>query len=49
MFSNLVKALAEKENLTENLKANEPMEWVRKINNIRNRATEVVNSEVIFV
>ena len=49
MFSQLVKAFAEKENVTEKLKANNPMLWVRKINNIRNRAMEIVNSEVIFV
>ena len=49
MFSQLVKLLAEKENVTEKLKANNPMLWVRKMNNIRNRAMEIVNSEVIFV
>ena len=49
MFSQLVKAFAEKENVTEKLKAYNPMLWVRKMNNIRNRAMEVVNSEVIFV
>ena len=49
MFSQLVKLLAEKEIVTENLKANNPMIWVRKMNNIRNCAMEIVNSEVIFV
>lgn len=49
MFSQLVKSAAEKENVTEKLKANNPMLWVRKMNNIRNRAMEIVNSEVIFV
>lgn len=49
MFSQLVKSLAEKENVTEKLKADNPMLWVRKMNDIRNRAMEVVNSEVIFV
>lgn len=49
MFSQLVKAFAEKESVTEKLKANNPMLWVRKMNNIRNRAIEIVNSEVIFV
>lgn len=49
MFTQLVKAFAEKENVTEKLKANNPMLWVRKTNNIRNRAMEIVNSEVIFV
>ena len=48
MFSQLVKLLAEK-NVSEKLKLDNPMLWVRKVNNIRNRAMEVVNSEVIFV
>ena len=49
MFSQLVKSFAEKENVTEKLKANNPMLWVLKMNNIRNRAIEIVNSKVIFV
>ena len=49
MFLQLVKLLAEKENVTEKLKADNHMLWVRKMNNIRNRAMEIVNSEVIFV
>ena len=49
MCSQLVKSLAEKENVTEKLKADNSMLWVRKMNNIRNRAMEIVNSEVIFV
>ncbi len=49
MFSQLVKLLAEKENVSEKLKLHNPMLWVRKMNNIRNRAMEIVNSEVIFV
>ena len=49
MFSRLVKQLAEKENVTENLKAENQMLWVQKMNNISNRAMEVVNSELIFV
>ena len=49
MFSQLVKAFAEKESVTEKLKANNPMLWVLKMNNIRNRAIEIVNSKVIFV
>ncbi len=39
MFESIVKSLAEKEGVTENLKVTTPMEWVRKMNNIRNRAT----------
>ena len=49
MFSQVVISLAEKENVTEKLKADNPMLWVQKMNNIRNRAMEIVNSEVIFV
>lgn len=45
MFSQLVKSLAEKENVTEKLKADNPMLWVQKMNSIRNRAMEVVNGE----
>lgn len=43
LFSRLVKDLAEKENVTEKLKSDNPMLWVQKMNNIRNRATEIVN------
>ena len=49
MFSQVVISLAEKENVTEKLKADNHMLWVQKMNNIRNRAMEIVNSEVIFV
>lgn len=49
LFSRLVKEYAEKEGVSEQLKAGDPMAWVRRMNNIRNRATEVVNSEVVFV
>lgn len=49
MFDTLVKELSEKENLNEKLKASDPLEWVRRSNNIRNRAAEIVDSEVIFV
>lgn len=48
LFSRLVKGLTEKENITEELKANDMMLWVQKMNNIRNRATEIVNTELIF-
>lgn len=48
MFSRLVKELAEKENVTEKLKAENQMLWVQRMNNIRNRAMEIVNSELIF-
>ena len=49
IFSRLVKQIAEHEGITEMLKSENQMEWVRVMNNIRNRATEIVNSEVIFV
>ena len=48
LFSRLVKDLAEKENVTENLKATDQMLWVRKMNNIRDRATEIVNADIIY-
>lgn len=48
MFLRLVKELAEKENITEELKATDQMLWVQRMNNIRNRATEIVNSELIY-
>lgn len=48
MFSWLVKELAKKENVTEELKATDQMAWVGRMNNIRNRATEIVNAEMIY-
>ena len=48
MFFRLAKQLAEKENITEKLKAENQMLWVQRMNNIRNRATEVVNAEIIY-
>ena len=48
MFLRLVKELAEKENVTEELKATDQMIWVQRMNNIRNRATEIVNTELIY-
>lgn len=49
MFQSLVSALSKQENVTEKLKATAPMEWVQKINSIRNRAAEIVNCGLIFV
>ena len=49
MFSQLVKQLAEKDGITEALKATDQMEWVRQMNGVRNRAAEIVNKELIFV
>lgn len=49
LFLRLVKEYAEKEGVTEQLKVENPMEWVRQMNNIRNRAMEIVNAKIIFV
>ena len=48
LFLRLVKDLAEKENVTEELKATDMMLWVQKMNNIRNRATEIINADIIY-
>ena len=48
LFLGLVKDLAEKENITGELKATDMMLWVQRMNNIRNRATEIVNAELIY-
>lgn len=48
MFLRLVKQMAEAEGITETLKAIEPTAWVGRMNNIRNRAMEVVNAEIIY-
>ena len=48
MFFRLVKQLSEKEGVTEQLKADNQMMWVRRMNNIRNHATEIVNAELIY-
>lgn len=49
MFLRLVKELAEKENVTEELKTTNQMLWVQRMNNIRSRATEIVNAELIYI
>ncbi len=48
LFSRLVKDLAKKENVTEKLKSDSPILWVQKMNNIRNRAMEIVNEQIIY-
>jgi hypothetical protein len=48
MFLRLVKQMAECEGITEQLKADNQLEWVRKMNNIRSRATEIVNTDLIY-
>ena len=49
MFLRLVKQMAEHESVTEQLKMKNQMEWVRRMNNLRNRTTEVVNSDLIYM
>lgn len=48
LFLRLVKEYAEREGVTEQLKAENPMEWVRKLNNIRNQITGIVINELIY-
>lgn len=48
MFSRMVKQIAEREGVTEQLKADNQMAWVQKMNNIHSRAIEVVNTELIY-
>ena len=49
MFSQLVKQLAEKDGITEALKATDQMEWVRRMNAVQAQATEIVNNDLIYV
>lgn len=49
MFFRLVKQMSEREGVTEQLKADNQMEWVARMNNIRNRATEIVKGELINI
>lgn len=48
MYDNLVKQLAEQEGITEQLKAENQILWVQRMNNISNRAREIANNEIIF-
>ena len=48
LFSRLVKQMAEREGVTETIKAQDSMAWVGRMNSIRSRATEIVNSELIY-
>ena len=48
MFSRLVEQTAEREGVTERLKSDNQLEWVRRINNIRNRAIEIINNDLIY-
>lgn len=49
MFERLVKQITAAEGVTEQLKATDQMAWVGRMNSIRNRAIEIVNSEIIFI
>ena len=48
LFSRLVKHMAEREGVTEQLKAANGLEWTRRMNNIRACAMELVNEEIIY-
>lgn len=48
-YVNLVKQLAEKQGITEQLKTENQMEWVGRMNNIANRAREILNAELIYM
>ena len=48
MLFRLVKQMAEREGTTEQLKADNQMEWVGRMNNIRSRVTEIVNNDIIY-
>ena len=48
MFSQLLKQMSKRNGVTEKLKAEQPMEWVGKMNALREAAAEIVNAEVIF-
>ena len=49
LFLRLVKEYAANEGITEQLKATDPIAWVQRMNNIRERVTETVNAEIVFV
>ena len=49
LFLRLVKEYASNEGITEQLKATDPIAWVQRMNNIRERVTETVNAEIVFV
>lgn len=49
MYDRLVQQLAMQEGISEQLKADNQMLWVQRMNNIRNRAAEIVNSELIYI
>ena len=48
LFTRLIKQMAERDGITEKLKADNQMEWVGRMNNIRSRATEIVTNDLIY-
>ena len=48
MYSRLIKQMAEREGVTEQLKANNQMAWVGRMNNIQNRVIEIIYNEMIY-
>lgn len=48
MFFRLVKEYADRQGVTEQMKADKPFEWVQRMNNIRNAVEEVINAELIY-
>ena len=49
LFLRLAKQMADAEGITETLKASDQMEWVGRMNSIRDRVTEIVNNELILM
>ena len=49
MYDTLVKQLVKQEGVTEKLKSTDMMLWIQKMNNIRNRAAEIVNAEIVYI
>ena len=49
LFTCLTTYLAKKEGITEQLKATDQMKWVQQMNNIRERVTETIYSNVVFI
>ena len=47
-YESLIKSLSKQENINENLKTNDPIKWIKLMNNIKERAIEIVLNEVIY-
>ncbi|MBR5136918.1 MAG: TnpV protein [Clostridia bacterium] len=48
MFDTLIKQFKQAEGITEQLKVDNQMEWLARMNNIRSRATEIINQDIIY-